>query len=425
MQVGMTTRWSFYIHKKKIDMTFDDSNLNKRRCEVCGSQSKRLLFQQRFSTMSSGSLLSGYDVVACQDCGFCFADGIPGQEAFGAYYEKMSKYEHQDSGGQESVYDLERFQEVASVIRPFLTDRQTRILEVGCATGRLLALLKESGFSNVLGVDPSPSCAKAAHRLYGVRVVTARLSDAVFPEGPFDFIITVGVLEHVRDLRQALACVTSRLASQGQLYVAVPDASRYARGEDAPFQEFSVEHINFFGPVSLTSLLRKGGLSLISCQQAMVQANYRTTTPSIHAVFKKDFGTPSVANVARDTATESGLKDYIDQSRRREEHVQAVVDGIVRRGQPIIVWGTGSQTLRLLETGRLKEARIHAFVDSNPQFQGRMINGVPIINPGALSVLPMPILISSRVFQNEIHERIVTGLNLKNQVITLYQHDNR
>jgi predicted SAM-dependent methyltransferase len=38
------------------------------------------------------------------------------------------------------------------------------------------------------------------------------------------------------------------LAPTGKIYIAVPDASQYINGEDAPFQEFSIEHINFFGP---------------------------------------------------------------------------------------------------------------------------------------------------------------------------------
>jgi len=37
------------------------------------------------------------------------------------------------------------------------------------------------------------------------------------------------------------------------VFITVPDASRYAAGDDAPFQEFSLEHINYFGPQSLVT----------------------------------------------------------------------------------------------------------------------------------------------------------------------------
>src|ERR1700731_4256182 len=136
-------------------MRFAMNAPQSRLCPVCGSDHKRLLFQQRFAGLSRGSLLEGYDVVACQDCGFGFADHIPEQAAFDAYYRDMSKYEYQHRGGQEPEWVLDRF----------------------CATGRLLALLKEQGFPHVLGLDPSPVCAEASRRLYGVPVLTRPLAD--------------------------------------------------------------------------------------------------------------------------------------------------------------------------------------------------------------------------------------------------------
>ena len=105
--------------------------LSHRTCAVCGQQNKEPLFQQRFSNLSNGSLLSGYDVVACRECGFCFADHIPAQEAFDEYYEKMSKYEHSDSARETSTYDLGRFRTCVSFLKSFHTQPTARVLEVG------------------------------------------------------------------------------------------------------------------------------------------------------------------------------------------------------------------------------------------------------------------------------------------------------
>src|SRR5260370_10156060 len=105
-------------------MTKSTSNIQSfpsRKCAVCGRQNNEPLFQQRFSKLSSGSLHNGYDVVACRECGFCFADHIPAQEAFDAYYETMSKYEHHYSGGETSAYDLGRFQTCVSFLNSFHT----------------------------------------------------------------------------------------------------------------------------------------------------------------------------------------------------------------------------------------------------------------------------------------------------------------
>ncbi len=370
--------------------------------------------------MSSGSLLQGYDVVVCAECGFGFADHIPEQAAFDAYYRDVSKYEHQDQGGQESKYDLARFEAVISVIKPFLPNYQMRILEIGCATGRLLSLLKQSGYKKVLGLDPSPVCVETAHKLYGVRVMANALSDVAIENQSIDFLILVAVLEHICDLSATLVQLWNMLSEGGRIYIAVPDASRYAQGEDAPYQEFSVEHINFFGPTSLANLMRASGFSQIFCRQSLMEANYRTKNPAIQAIFKKDATNLSSIRAIPDTQTECGLMTYISQSRQFDNHIRRIIDDIASNGRPIIVWGTGAHTLRLLATSRLAQANIRAFVDSNPRYQGKQLNGLPIIAPVDLKERTDAIFISSRGFQSEIERQIRDDLRLQNEIIKLY-----
>jgi SAM-dependent methyltransferase len=390
-----------------------------RRCAVCGSTAKRLLYQQSFSSFSGG-LLEGYDVVACTRCGFAFGDHIPDQAAFDRYYGEMSKYEYNDKGGHESSYDLAKFQEIATFIQPYLRSRAARILEVGCATGRLLGLIKQAGYPNVLGVDPSAACVRAATALYGVPAITGTFSRMDVPPGSQDFLILSGVLEHVRDLDVALRCLLQLLADGGRLHIVVPDASRYAEGEDAPFQEFSVEHINFFGPDSLANLLVDHGFRSIFCDQRMITVNHRTTTPAILGVFEKSSGDQPAAALNPDLKTASALERYIVKSAEADRQIHAAISLLADEQTPVMVWGTGAHTLRLLETSRLGEARITAFIDSNTRYQDKKLRGVPILAPEAVRGRFEPILISSRVYQHEIANRIQNEMSLPNRVIRLY-----
>jgi SAM-dependent methyltransferase len=365
-------------------------------------------------------LLEGYDVVACTRCGFCFADHLPNQAAFDRYYGEMSKYEYNDQGGQESPYDLAKFQEIAAFLRPYFRSRADRIIEVGCATGRLLGLIKEAGYPNVLGVDPSPACTRAATALYGVPAMTGTLSRMEVPPGSQDFLILSGVLEHVRDLDAALRRLSQVLADEGQLHIAVPDASRYAEGEDAPFQEFSVEHINFFGPDSLANLLNGYGFRRIFCDQRMITVNYRTTTPAILAVFEKLSGDQSPATWNPDLTTPSALERYVAKSADADRQIHAAISLLADEQTSVMVWGTGAHTLRLLESSRLGEARITAFIDSNARYQDKQLRGVPILAPDAVCGRSEPILISSRVYQHEIANRIRNEMRLSNRLVFLY-----
>jgi hypothetical protein len=90
--------------------------INSRRCAICHGQRKRLLYQQRFSMLSIGSILNGYDVVICQDCVFCYEDNIPDQSAFDVYYREMSKYEHQDHAGQPTEFEPRQIPELAQFL---------------------------------------------------------------------------------------------------------------------------------------------------------------------------------------------------------------------------------------------------------------------------------------------------------------------
>jgi SAM-dependent methyltransferase len=393
---------------------------NSRGCSVCGCGKIKILYTQSFASMMSADLLTEYDVVSCQDCGFCFADNIPEQVSFDKYYREMSKYEHEEQNQSPREYDTVRFEFIASTIESNLQDKKTRILEIGCANGHLLSLLKKRGYINILGADPSPACAKSADQLYGIQVLTNTLSDIKVEKHSIDFLILAGVLEHIRDLDSVMIKLKEMLSSDGGIYIAVPDASRYAYGEDAPFQEFSTEHINFFGPISLTNLMHKYGFSQTHLEQIFVEPSDNTKVPIISSIYRKDPDIKPDNQFILDTDTEPGLVAYISKSSLMDDHIHKSINKIVDSGKSVIIWGAGAFALRLLANSKLSEAKITAFVDSNPHYQGKELNGIPIISPVDLKKYDEAILIASRVYQEEIIHIIRNELNLCNELITIF-----
>jgi len=391
-----------------------------RLCPICKGNNKDLLFQQRFTEISESSLLAGYDIVVCNSCGFCFADNIPDQEAFDVYYREMSKYEHQDRSGLPSEFETRQFPALAQFIKKYIPETNARILEIGCANGGLLNALKQLGYQNVLGIDPSPICAQNAEQLYRIQVLTSAFSDIKIEIGSFDFIILVAVLEHINDLDDTLTKLSNLLSPGGKVYIEVPDATKFTSSPDAPFQEFSIEHINFFSPISLANLMGTYGFSEVFLSQTSYDQTDTHTGYAIRMVFQKQIANNEF-NLTRDQDAEAGLKDYIKASQKVENRIHKTVNELVDNQQPLIVWGAGTHTQRLLATSRLKDARIVAFVDSNPNYQGKQLNGIPILNPERLIGIPDSILVSSRIFQSEIVHQIRSELQLKNNIFTLYE----
>jgi SAM-dependent methyltransferase len=391
--------------------------MKSRSCPICNSEHRELLYSQKFIAMSSGSLLDSYDVVVCQACGFGYADNIPEQEVFDTYYQEMSKYEYQEHSGKESQQDLVRFQAVVDILVPFLSP-QSKVLEIGCATGKMLSLLQEKGEFEVTGVDPSPVCTETAKRLYDISVHNYNLWNLPVPTQKFDCVILSAVLEHIRDLNRAIEKITSLLSINGILEIEVPDASRYAEFPGAPFQEFSTEHIDFFSPISLDHLLQQNGYQKLICEQSVRSQSDNTLMPVITAVYR--YSGNKKSEYVFDEFTKSSLTTYIEKSRQIQGRIQQVIDDLSSKQLAILVWGVGTHTQRLLATSSLAQANIRAFIDSNPRYQNKSIQNIPIISPATLSQYQEPILISSQVFQDEIEKDICSCLNLKNNIIKLY-----
>lgn len=385
---------------------------------MCSGSRKEFLFRQTFSSAVEGNFLAGYDVVSCLECGFGFADGVPEQTKFDQYYREMSKYEYYHRGGEQTPEDLDRFRKTADRIEKFLPARSSRILEVGCSTGGLLALLRADGYLRVEGLDPSPACAEAALELFGIPVRTGTLSDLTGERGGIDMAILIGVLEHVVDLGPALDRVWRLCEPSGRLYIEVPDATRFAEFLDAPYQEFSMEHIGFFSADTLERLLAVHRFRKLSSVREVLPHTSNSRMPIICGVFE---AAPVKLNPPiRDSSTVAGLAQYIVQCRSIETRLVDVISRLAGSREPILVWGLGTLTRRLLATSRLGEANIQAFVDSNPHYQGRSVNGVPVIAPEAVRSRPEKIVIASLVFRDEITRQIKDHLRCPNELVSLF-----
>ena len=383
-----------------------------RPCPVCDGLPSIVLFHQSFAGIEGARLLDGYDVLVCANCGAGFAGGIPEQPAFDEYYRDLSKYESFDPNIEP------RSHEVAATIEEFIVSPDSRIMELGSGAGQLLKVLRDRGFEDVLGSDPSPGCVGAAERLYGIPGIAGSIFTLAPAEGPFDFLILIGVLEHIRDLAGAAKNMQTLLRDGGRVYIEVPDASRYAPDADAPFQEFSVEHINFFSPASLANLMGRHGFQSITVER-VVRTRNGMACANVFGVFVKSPSVP--APLQRDAETEPGLRAYIEGCRAEDARIRALIERSLPPGERMAVWGVGAHTLRLLASGGLDPARIDLFVDSSPKYQAKTLSGIAVESPAALKRYGGPVLISSRGFQREILRSARERFGLANRFILLYE----
>ena len=228
----------------------------------------------------------------------------------------------------------------------------------------------------------------------------------------------IGVMEHLRDLDAAVDKIRELLAPRGRVYLAVPDAAHFDSNMDAPFQEFSQEHLLFFSATSLTNLMQARGFKFLSGGHLFLEHSRGTWCASIYGVFENT--KPGNESWVRDEETERGLAAYIRKSQEAEARIRQMIEDLAAGGRPILVWGTGAHTQRLLAMSSLGKLNIAAFIDSNPKYQGQQLHGVPICPPDSLPGRTEPILISSYAAQHEIAQEIREKLRLGNELILLY-----
>jgi methionine biosynthesis protein MetW len=132
----------------------------------------------------------------------------------------------------------------------------SRILDVGCASGYVMAYLRETKGCDGIGIEQDPDAAAQA-RLAGFTVVednAERGMAMAASHGPFDHIIFGDVLEHMVDPGPVLAASRDLLRGEGTVIVSLPNvvslrarlrlASGVWRYEDSGI--FDRTHLRFF-----------------------------------------------------------------------------------------------------------------------------------------------------------------------------------
>jgi len=386
-------------------------------CPICSEPGRALLRSIVLETPEGYPLANGFNVVTCASCGFAYSDTVASQDDYDRFYSKLSKYEDVEIGGGTGAHgrDAERAQDVCGQIQQIVTNPASRLLDIGCANGGLLGALKAAGFTNLLGVDPSPGCARNCTALHGVPAIEGSIFDAGLDIGKFDVVVMAQVLEHISQIGDVPPVLHSLLNPGGILYVEVPDARRYAELLLAPLQEFNTEHINHFTAEHLAYFFELNGFRRIAGGQRLTPLAAGDWGAAAFGFFTPASAT---AKSATPPSVEDELGDYIARS---ERWLSAIDDKLARDLEvvsSIAVWGAGQLLMKLLPLPSLRKIRLSAVIDRNRINHGQQYRGVKVSGPGALDGITDPIVIASAIQGAEI-EAQMHDAGITNRIIRL------
>lgn len=388
-----------------------------RGCDVCGAASRRVLYEQRFVNFDGNAgLLEKYDVVVCGECGFLYADGLPEPAAFDRYYREMSKHEPNVEEALTPPYKRHNTDLIARSVVEHFPRRDARVLDVGVGSGDTLLALRELGYTELTGLDPSPRTVAVVQGKHGLRTLNIPISMLASCSERFDLILLSGVLEHLRDLQPTLVLLKTLLSENGRMCIAVPDAARFCESIESPFQYLSVEHINFFTKRTLELLFERVGMAL--------QTSWSSTAllgafpePIVHGIFLRTERKPRCCPDADESRE---MIRYIAESQAKRDELTSAVLPLAGSGQGVIVWGTGSLTMQLLTDRTFAQLNVVAFVDANANYWTKTIRGTPVVAPARVRDFEQTILIVSYCYEDEIYAEIRDRYRLTNPVIRLF-----
>jgi SAM-dependent methyltransferase len=244
---------------------FLSTSFRARDCPVCGEPAdKAVLFMRRSldeSRLTSHSFASrktpefmSYQMVRCRRCTTVFASEAPVASALAHAYHEADYNTAIEADFAAKVY--------RKYLEPYLArlPRRGIALEIGTGTGAFLRQLRELGFREPIGIEPSVAAVAAA-----TADIRPYIREGVFtgdecPPASASLICCFQTLEHVPDPRLLVATALRMLEPGGMIALVTHDYSALLNrllGRRSPI--IDIEHVQLFCPMSLRYLVHASG----------------------------------------------------------------------------------------------------------------------------------------------------------------------
>lgn len=386
---------------------------NNRPCPVCDSKTAKEIRKFNFTLFDKHPMQDGYLLVQCEKCGFIFGDTNVTQKVLDNYYENLSKYEDKSisTGGGYTIHDKNRLKSAAKYISSKFQNKEIAIVDIGCAIGGLLEQLRNEGFGNLTGIDPSISCVEITQSEKKCKCYHSSLFDLKEDYGKYDLIILSHVWEHILDLKSAITSIEKILKPEGFIYIECPNAMLYKDVIHAPFQEFNTEHINHFTEQSFINYFGINNYECIDVGNRIIQIASGEDYNAVYGVFQKN-SFDNTYKIEFDSIIKNSIDEYIDKSEIWYNQIISKIMNEISNNENIALVGIGQFAFKLLTT--IKESNFRGSIqlfDNNPLNVGKKIGSMEILDGSNIvdrvQISNAKIIITSLIYHDEIKNGLI------------------
>ncbi len=234
---------------------------NIQNCPVCGSPHSTLKLKAKDYTVSNEM----FHIVTCDSCQLIYTNPRPAANEAGPYYRASAYISHSDTneGIVNKLYHAVRKFTLQSKTNWIESEKKgaKELLDIGCGNGHFLAAAKDKGW-NITGLELDQETAARAAKLTGLPIAPSLKE--IEPEKQFQVITLWHVLEHVYEIDAYFEFFKNRLAPNGKLLLALPNAASFdANYFKEHWAAYDVpRHIYHFTPATISALAAKYGFTL-------------------------------------------------------------------------------------------------------------------------------------------------------------------
>ncbi len=264
MHRALVIPWVFLLTKyhRFIKRRFPQTESTIHICDLCGSIRSKLVYKKRGVAqksyfISDNSYGDHLQIVQCLDCNLVYCSPRVENEKLTERY----------SAFKDPNYEQERLARKKTHSRLFTKiqaeyPRPGKLLDVGCATGTFLEVVKTNGWTGV-GLEPSAWASRLGRSKYGLNIIKGAIEAVKLPANQFDVVTCLDVIEHVASPKTLLKTIHRVLRKDGLLCLVTPDLGSLMSqllGEN--WWHIRPDHIYYFTKETLRLLLEAQGFKI-------------------------------------------------------------------------------------------------------------------------------------------------------------------
>lgn len=234
--------------------------LIKIPCSICGSISSQL-----FAKAWSAYLNDYLSIVRCTECSFVYVNPREQEdiwvERYSSEYIPSEYFQKEDENSNILTHTI--LDEIS------IYKRTGKLLDIGCYAGALLMKARDKGWDTA-GLEANKSAASYARNIKHLNIINKPVGEGVLPDGEFDIITMIQVLEHMPRPADTIKIVSRALKKNGFLVIEVPNLlnlsfrlHKWLKIQDRAKTLDPGGHLSYFTLKTLSTCLLRSGFEPI------------------------------------------------------------------------------------------------------------------------------------------------------------------